>query len=87
MQSERTVRQSRQLYLPERDRRALDQLHLAERQQECEKRLCALIWINLNTVAKTVGGIWFVLGLAYATVKTRGFRAAPAIIDFSSGGE
>jgi amino acid transporter len=48
---------------------------------------CALIWINLNTVAKTVGGIWFVLGLAYAAVKTRGFRAAPAIIDFGSGGE
>jgi amino acid transporter len=46
---------------------------------------CALIWVNLNNVAKTVGGIWFVLGLTYAAVKTRGFRTAPVMIDFSGG--
>jgi amino acid transporter len=45
---------------------------------------CALIWVNLNNVAKTVGGIWFVLGLVYVAIKTRAFRAAPVMIDFSS---
>lgn len=44
---------------------------------------CALIWWNLNTLAKTIGGIWFAVGLAYLGVTTRGFRKAPAMIDFS----
>jgi amino acid transporter len=44
---------------------------------------CALIWWNLNVLAKTVGGIWFAIGLAYVAVSTRGFRRAPAMIDFS----
>jgi amino acid transporter len=44
---------------------------------------CAVIWWNLNSLAKTAGGIWFVIGLMYVAIKTRGFRAAPVIIDFS----
>jgi amino acid transporter len=44
---------------------------------------CALIWWNLNVLAKTVGGIWFAIGLLYVAVNTRGFRRAPAMIDFS----
>lgn len=44
---------------------------------------CALIWWNLNLVAKTVGGIWFVLGIAYVGSKTRGFREKPLMIDFT----
>jgi putrescine importer len=44
---------------------------------------CALIWWNLNNLAKTVGGIWFAVGLIYVAIKTRGFRAAPVMIDFS----
>jgi len=44
---------------------------------------CALIWWNLNGLAKTVGGIWFLMGLVYVAVKTRGFRRAPVMIDFS----
>jgi putrescine importer len=44
---------------------------------------CGLIWWNLNHVAKTVGLIWFAVGLAYVLIKTRGFRAAPVMIDFS----
>jgi amino acid transporter len=44
---------------------------------------CALIWWNLNALAKTVGGIWFAIGLAYVAITTRGFRQAPAMIDFS----
>jgi len=43
---------------------------------------CALIWWNLNTLAKTIGGIWFVIGLAYLAITTRAFRKAPAMIDF-----
>jgi putrescine importer len=44
---------------------------------------CFLIWWNLNNLAKSVGGIWFVLGIAYVGIKTRGFRTAPVMIDFS----
>jgi putrescine importer len=43
---------------------------------------CLLIWWNLNSLAKIVGGIWFAIGLLYVGVKTRGFRAAPVMIDF-----
>jgi amino acid transporter len=43
---------------------------------------CGLIWWNLNPLAKTVGGIWFAIGLLYVGIKTRGFRAAPVMIDF-----
>ncbi len=44
---------------------------------------CAAIWWNLNPLAKTVGGIWFALGILYLIVKTRGLRRAPVMIDFS----
>lgn len=44
---------------------------------------CALIWWNLNPLAKFVGGIWFAVGLVYSAVTTRGFRLAPKLIDFS----
>src|SRR6266700_37568 len=44
---------------------------------------CFLIWWNLNSLAKTVGGIWFAIGLLYVGIRTRGFRAAPVMIDFS----
>jgi putrescine importer len=44
---------------------------------------CGLIWWNLNTLAKVVGGIWFLIGLIYVGITTRGFRRAPAMIDFS----
>jgi amino acid transporter len=44
---------------------------------------CGLIWWNLNTLAKVVGGIWFLIGLIYVGITTQGFRQAPAMIDFS----
>jgi putrescine importer len=44
---------------------------------------CALIWWNLNPLAKTVGGIWFAVGVTYIVATTRGFRLAPKSIDFS----
>ena len=43
---------------------------------------CGLIWVNLNIIAKTVGGIWFVMGLVYVGYKTNWFRSAPVMIDF-----
>jgi amino acid transporter len=44
---------------------------------------CGLIWWNLNNLAKTVGGIWFAIGLLYVGYKTNWFRSAPVMIDFS----
>jgi len=44
---------------------------------------CALIWWNLNPLAKTVGGLWFAIGIIYIAVTTRGFRLTPKMIDFS----
>lgn len=44
---------------------------------------CASIWWNLNGLAKTVGGLWFLIGAAYLAATTRGFREAPKMMDFS----
>lgn len=44
---------------------------------------CALIWLNLNIIAKIVGGIWFGIGLVYIGITTQGFRTEPKMIDFS----
>ena len=44
---------------------------------------CALIWWNLNPIAKEVGAVWFAAGLVLLVVKTRGFREKPVMIDFS----
>jgi putrescine importer len=44
---------------------------------------CLVIWLNLNIIAKTVGGIWFAVGLLYVGYKTNWFRSAPVMIDFS----
>jgi len=44
---------------------------------------CGLIWLNLNIIAKTVGGIWFAIGILYVGYKTNWFRSAPVMIDFS----
>ena len=43
---------------------------------------CGLIWWNLNSLAKTVGGIWFAVGILYVGYKTNWFRSAPVMIDF-----
>jgi amino acid transporter len=41
------------------------------------------IWLGLPRAAKVIGGAWFLMGLIYAAVKTRGFRVQPDMIDFS----
>jgi amino acid transporter len=45
--------------------------------------VCGYIWWNLNSLAKTVGGIWFAIGILYVGYKTNWFRSAPVMIDFS----
>jgi len=44
---------------------------------------CLWIWIGLKTPAKIVGGTWFLIGLSYCAIKTRGFRTRPIMIDFT----
>ena len=43
---------------------------------------CLVIWLSLQTPAKILGGLWFVVGIGYDAWKTRGFRRAPAMLDF-----
>jgi putrescine importer len=44
---------------------------------------CLGMWLSLPKVAKIVGGLWFVAGLTYDAIMTRGFRNHPVMIDFS----
>jgi amino acid transporter len=44
---------------------------------------CALIWWNLNPLAKVVGGIWFLIGFVYLGLSTRGFHRESKMIDFT----
>jgi amino acid transporter len=44
---------------------------------------CMAIWIGLPPHAKILGGIWFVLGIAYSAAKTKGFRQSPPMYDLS----
>jgi putrescine importer len=43
---------------------------------------CLIIWLGLGNTAKIVGAVWFIGGLLYAGVRTRGFRLEPVMIDF-----
>ena len=36
--------------------------------------VCFILWINLSSPAKIWGSVWLVIGLIFATIKTRGFR-------------
>ncbi len=44
---------------------------------------CLWIWLGLRTPAKIVGGVWFLAGMIYCAVKTKGFRTRPIMIDFT----
>jgi putrescine importer len=44
---------------------------------------CLWIWLGLKLPSKIVGGVWFILGLIYCIIKTRGFRDRPIMVDFS----
>jgi amino acid transporter len=44
---------------------------------------CTGIWLSLPTTSKILGALWFLAGFIYDAVKSRGFRTAPVMIDFS----
>ena len=44
---------------------------------------CLGIWWSLSPPAKIAGGLWFLVGLAYNLVQTRGWRIPPPMIDSS----
>ena len=44
---------------------------------------CLGIWWSLATPARIAGGLWFLVGLAYNLVQTRGWRIPPPTIDLS----
>jgi amino acid transporter len=41
---------------------------------------CLIIWVSLATPAKIAGAIWFIVGITYDAIKTRGFRISPVAI-------
>jgi amino acid transporter len=44
---------------------------------------CLGIWWSLPAPAKWAGGVWFAVGVAYAAIRTRGFRVEPPKLDFA----
>ena len=40
---------------------------------------CFAIWLNLPWQSKLLGTFWFLVGVIYAAVRTRGFRTAPVM--------
>jgi putrescine importer len=44
--------------------------------------ICFSIWISLPVPAKLAGGLWFLAGFIYLTVKTNGLKKKPAAFDF-----
>ncbi|MEN6607322.1 MAG: APC family permease [Bryobacteraceae bacterium] len=43
---------------------------------------CLAIWVSLPVPAKVGGGLWFLAGIIYSAVRTRGFRLRPTLVDF-----
>jgi amino acid transporter len=44
---------------------------------------CLWIWLNLPGTPKIIGGLWFLVGITYLAISTKGFRKQPVMIDFS----
>jgi len=44
---------------------------------------CFAIWWSLPLPAKWAGGVWFAIGIVYAAIRTKGFRAEPPPMDFA----
>jgi putrescine importer len=43
---------------------------------------CFSIWLSLPNQAKLLGCVWFVLGLIWSAIQTRGFRIPPLMVSF-----
>jgi putrescine importer len=46
--------------------------------------VCFLLWVNLSSIAKIVGAVWMVAGIAFGAVRTRGFRSSLVNFDTPS---
>lgn len=42
---------------------------------------CLVIWWGLQRPAKIAGGMWFLAGLVYDAIRTRGFRLRPVMFE------
>ena len=39
--------------------------------------ICAFLWLNMSSTAKTVGLIWLGIGIIVLAIQTKGFRKLP----------
>jgi hypothetical protein len=39
--------------------------------------ICFVIWFSLTAQSKIIGGLWFVAGLIYLIIRTRGLKQKP----------
>ncbi len=46
--------------------------------------VCFVIWVSLPASSKILGAIWFLIGLVYLIIKTKGLKKAPDTIDFNN---
>jgi amino acid transporter len=44
---------------------------------------CLAIWWGLQKPAKIAGGVWFLVGLIYDAIRTRGFRLRPVMFELN----
>ena len=44
---------------------------------------CLWIWISLPGAPKIIGGFWFLIGIIYLAISTKGFKKKPVEVDFS----
>jgi amino acid transporter len=49
--------------------------------------LCIWLWFSIDASAKTLGGIWVVVGLVVLGVMTKGFRVDPKEMDMAEDGD
>jgi putrescine importer len=46
--------------------------------------ICLIIWLNLPTKTFIIGGSWMLAGIIYLAIRTKGFRKATVMMDFSN---
>jgi len=47
--------------------------------------ICLIIWLNLPLKTFIIGGGWMLAGVTYLAIRTKGFRKATIMVDFSDG--
>jgi putrescine importer len=46
--------------------------------------ICLIIWLNLPLKTFIIGGAWMLVGIIYLAIRTKGFRKATVMMDFSN---